>query len=306
MVSVENRMIWAETVIGMNTYVVTGSSGWRGRAIHRLLSQKNKVIGYDLSPGTATSHIGDLADYDKLRHLIEGCDGVFHAAALHAPHVGIRSDYEFEKNNVEGTANVLRATKELGVENFVFTSTTALYGHASKSADRACWITEETTPIPRTIYHRSKIAAETIAQEYASKTLKVTSIRMSRCFPEPVDLMAMYRLHRGIDARDVARAHLASLNSNESNYSVYIVSGKHPFEEEDCEELKVDAAAVIRRRAPALAEAFNGRGWMLPNSIDRVYDSSKAMSKFDWQSQYGFEEVLAQHDRMSPEVLPRA
>ncbi len=287
----------------MNTYFVTGSSGRIGRAIHRLLSEKGNVIGYDLSHSPTTSHLGDLADYDKLRRAIEGCDTIFHAAALHAPHVGMRSDYEFEKTNIEGTANVLRAAKELGVENFVFTSTTALYGHASQSADKACWITEETTPMPKTIYHRSKIAAEAIAQEYASKTLKVTSIRMSRCFPERVDLMAMYRLHRGIDARDVATAHLASL-SNKSDFSVYLVSGKHPFEKEDCEELKADAAAVIRRRAPIIAAAFGARGWELPTSIDRVYDSSKAMSKLAWQSQYGFDEVLAQHDRMSPEVLP--
>jgi UDP-glucose 4-epimerase len=36
---------------------------------------------------------------------------------------------------------------------------------------------------------------------------------MGRCFPEPAPAMALARLHRGIDARDVAEAHALALDT---------------------------------------------------------------------------------------------
>ena len=66
--------------------------------------------------------------------------------------------------------------------------------------------------LPTTIYHATKIAAEDLLS-IASKQggLSVTVLRISRCFPEPAHIMAVYRLHRGIDARDVADAHAGAL-----------------------------------------------------------------------------------------------
>jgi UDP-glucose 4-epimerase len=60
---------------------------------------------------------------------------------------------------------------------------------------------------------------------------------------------------------------------------------------------------VIRRRAPALALAFERRGWPLPASIDRVYDPQRAMQHLGWQPRHGFESVLDQWDRRAPQVL---
>ena len=127
--------------------------------------------------------------------------------------------------------------------------------------DRAAWISEETTPAPRTIYHRTKLRAEALLREASSQTgLGVTVLRMSRCVPEPAPLMAGYRLHRGIDARDVAAAHELALATGDTSFRVYIVSGKTPFQAEDVHALKADARAVIRSRVPALADAFEARG----------------------------------------------
>ena len=52
---------------------------------------------------------------------------------------------------------------------------------------------------------------------------------MSRCFPEPADLMAVFRLTRGIDARDVANAHLCSVEKRLSGFNRFIISGATPF-----------------------------------------------------------------------------
>ena len=288
----------------MAKFSVTGSSGRIGRAIHRLLVESNKVIGCDKSPSSSTAIIGDILDDEILDRCFDGAEAVFHTAALHAPHVNVLPDAEFHRINVDGTEGVFQAAKRAGVKTVIFTSTTALYGYASQQSDRASWVTEETEPLPRTIYHRTKLDAEQIAREYASSSLAVRVIRMSRCFPEPAPLMAVYRLHRGVDARDVATAHYAALNHDAHSFEIYNVSGLTPFAREDGEALKFDAPSVIQEKSPELAALFKIRGWTLPQSIDRVYNSAKAIADLKWSPAYDFNEVFTQLDRQSAEVLP--
>ena len=189
------------------------------------------------------------------------------------------------------------------MRRLVFTSTTALFG---KTLDEgaAAWVTDETEPQPRTIYHRTKLAAEALLRQTADEQFAVRVLRMSRSFPEPADRMALYRLTRGVDVRDVADAHVAALTNGGPVYQNYIISGATPFRKEDCPALATDPAAVVRERAPALMKAFHRRGWSLPASIDRVYVSARAEEALGWRPRYGFDEVLAQLDRNSLEVLP--
>jgi hypothetical protein len=42
----------------------------------------------------------------------------------------------------------------------------------------------------------------------------------------------------------------------------------------------------------------------LPDRIDRVYSSLRAISELGWNPQFGYAEVLAELDRRSSEVLP--
>jgi nucleoside-diphosphate-sugar epimerase len=166
-------------------------------------------------------------------------------------------------------------------------------------------VDETLQPRPRTIYHRSKLAAEAVLQDSAHRLgLAVTALRMSRCFPEPAPQMATYRLHRGIDARDAAEAHALALAHGQPGFRILLVSGATPFLPEDCEALMADAPAVLRLRAPALVQAFEQRGWPLPTCIDRVYSPALAMAQLGWQARHGFEAVLAQADAGAPEVLP--
>jgi UDP-glucose 4-epimerase len=61
---------------------------------------------------------------------------------------------------------------------------------------------------------------------------------------------------------------------------------------------------VLRERCPAICETFESRGWSFPESIDRVYDSSKAQQALKWKPVYGFEEVVNLLDKQISEVLP--
>ncbi|NTE55656.1 NAD(P)-dependent oxidoreductase [Agrobacterium tumefaciens] len=283
--------------------VLTGSSGRVGRAIFRALAGRHDVTGMDRAPFSTTHIVGDFADAALLRSAFEQADAVIHTAALHAPHVGMVPDAEFQRINVEGTRMVAQAAMAAGVPRLVFTSTTALYGR-TVSAGSCTFIDEETPPRPKSIYHRTKLEAERMLEEMAGPHLAVRVLRMSRSFPEPADVMAAYRLHRGVDMRDVADAHVLALTNAGDDFQRYIISATTPFSADDCDSLAKDAASVLRQRTPALAEAFAQRGWTLPATIDRIYSPARAAAGLGWTSRFGFGEVLAQLDRRSLEVLP--
>jgi nucleoside-diphosphate-sugar epimerase len=282
--------------------LLTGSSGRIGRAIFNALSGAHDVVGLDRQPFATTRFVGDVADGPLLREAMAGCEAIIHTAALHAPHVGVVDEREFARVNVDGLWTLLTLAAESGVRTLVYTSTTALYGGAVVPGS---WIDEATEPLPRTVYHRTKLEAETLLENVASPVLRVRVVRMSRCFPEPADVMAAYRLHRGIDVRDVADAHVAALGATERPvFQRYIASGWTPFLRDDVDMLARAPREVLAVRCPALVAAFAQRGWPLPASIDRVYDPGTALRLLGWRSRHGFEEVLAQHDRRSLEVLP--
>ena len=285
--------------------LLTGSSGRIGRAIFGAMAEEHEMVGLDRQPFSTTRFIGDVADARVLREAMSGVEAIIHTAALHAPHVGIVDEAEFARVNLEGLRLLIDLAVERGVRTLVYTSTTALYGDAVEP-DRCTRIDEATVPRPKTVYHRTKLEAESLLEAAAGADLAVRVIRMSRCFPEAADQMAVYRLHRGIDARDVADAHLAALGATGAAFQRYIASGRTPFKPEDADALAREPREVLALRCPALVDAFERRGWPLPRTIDRVYDASAASHGLGWESHYGFEEVLAQHDQRSLEVLPRS
>lgn len=283
--------------------VLTGSSGRIGRAVFAALAGRHDVVGVDRAPSPATAAVGDIADCETMRRILAGADAVVHVAALHAPHVGAVPDAEFRRINVEATRRLAEIAAEEGVARFVFTSTTALYGLAVPE-DGCVWIDEATQPAPRTIYHQTKLEAEQSLEAMAGERFGVRILRMARCFPEPADRMAVYRLHRGIDARDVADAHRLALENGGAAFQRHVVAATPAFRPEDCDELAVDAPPVIERRAPELARAFAARGWTLPARIDRIYASRTAGAELGFEARHGYGAVLAELDRGGPEALP--
>ena len=207
---------------------------------------------------------------------------------------------------MRATGRLLQACLDRRIRRFVFTSTTALYGDAVDDAmalGAAAWIDETVAPRPKTIYHRTKLSAERLVQAAAERgALAGVVLRMSRCFPEPADVMACYRLHRGIDARDVAAAHRWAVEHPPAGFHRFVVSGATPFTKSDLPGLALDAPGVFKVRAPALVAEFERRGWRLPRTVDRVY-ASGTLRSMGWHPEQGFDEVLRQFDAASGDVL---
>jgi UDP-glucose 4-epimerase len=115
----------------------------------------NFFLGHTLPNAQKVKFVnGDLLDSRKLKKNLEGIDVVFHLAAkVTTPFANTDAHY-FEQVNHWGTAELVYAVEESNVKKFIFTSSTSIYGAASKS------VNEETIPNPRTFYGISKLRAE--------------------------------------------------------------------------------------------------------------------------------------------------
>src|SRR6266478_149246 len=104
---------------------------------------------------------GSILDRSKLKELFLGCDCIVHIAAWHGIHEirGERNAYDFFDLNVRGTFEVFEAAVSLGINKIVFISTT--------SVDK-----------PDTLYGRSKILSECIADNYRKyRNINVITLR---------------------------------------------------------------------------------------------------------------------------------
>jgi NAD dependent epimerase/dehydratase len=104
---------------------------------------------------------GDIRDYESVYNSLSGCSAVFHLAAL----IGIPYSYfaplEYIKTNVEGTYNVLQASRKLQIDNIVITSTSETYGSAQYTP-----IDEKHPLVGQSPYSATKIAADQLALSY--------------------------------------------------------------------------------------------------------------------------------------------
>jgi UDP-glucose 4-epimerase len=110
--------------------LVTGAAGLIGSGVARRLAREHDVIGIDLQAGELVEIVEDCGKVADWRHRVGAIDAVIHTAALHAPHVGRRSDDEFRRCNVETTSRLLDFALDAGARRFVLTSTTSLSGQA--------------------------------------------------------------------------------------------------------------------------------------------------------------------------------
>jgi farnesol dehydrogenase len=105
--------------------LVTGGTGYLGAAIVRALAVRGHtpvVFARRASsaalPGVAID--GDIRDLPAVRSAAEGADAIVHAAALVS--IWRARAVEFHEINVGGLHNVLDATRALGIERLVYTS----------------------------------------------------------------------------------------------------------------------------------------------------------------------------------------
>jgi NAD dependent epimerase/dehydratase len=104
---------------------------------------------------------GDIRDFDSVFAAMQGCDTVFHLAALIGIPYSYVSPQAYIKTNIDGTYNVLQAGRQLGVEKIMVTSTSETYGTAQYVP-----IDELHPMVGQSPYSATKIAADQLAISY--------------------------------------------------------------------------------------------------------------------------------------------
>ena len=104
---------------------------------------------------------GDIRDPHGIYTAMKGCDFVIHLAALIAIPYSYHSPDTYLDTNVRGTLNVLQASRDLGVQRLLHTSTSEVYGTA-----RTVPISEDHPLTPQSPYSATKIAADQIALSF--------------------------------------------------------------------------------------------------------------------------------------------
>jgi len=155
------------------TVLVTGGSGYFGSIlVEECLGRGDRVRVLDLNPSDvpgAEYVAGDVRDRDALRAACEGVDLVLNNVAQ----VPLAKDRAlFRSVNVTGTANVLLAARDAGVDKVVHTSSSAIFGIPESNP-----VTEETPGRPLEAYGRAKLDAEWLCRDAASNGLDVSIVR---------------------------------------------------------------------------------------------------------------------------------
>ncbi len=158
--------------------LVTGAGGFIGsHLVERLVelgAHVRAVVRYnsrndwgmlDISPPSVKSRVevcpGDITDPFWTLRTVEGCEVIFHLAALIAIPYSYIAPEQFVAVNCTGTLNLLEAARRLGVEFFVHTSTSETYGTAQFTP-----INEKHPLQGQSPYAASKIGADKLVESY--------------------------------------------------------------------------------------------------------------------------------------------
>lgn len=228
---------------------ITGATGFVGGHVARayaaqgaslrLLTRKSSRLD-SLAGLDAETVVGDLRDPEKLRSALEDCDALVHVAADYR--LWVRDPREMYAANVDGTRELLRLAREVGVPRVVYTSSVATMGFRTDGS-----IVNEDTPVSLAEmighYKRSKFLAEQEAIRAAQAGQHVmilnptTPIGACDIKPTPTGSIIVDFLNKKfpayvdtglnlVDVDEVARMHVVALERGRPGER-YILGGEN-------------------------------------------------------------------------------
>ena len=173
MVGEPSRRSWQGRAV-----LVTGAGGFIGSTlVERLVREGARVRAFvrynsrsdhgrlDDVPVEVLSEVevyaGDLQNPEAVANAVTGCDAVLHLGALIPIPYSYQHPREFVFANVDGTINVLEASRRAGISRLVHVSSSEVYGTAQIAP------IPETHPLnPQSPYAATKVAADQLALSY--------------------------------------------------------------------------------------------------------------------------------------------
>ncbi|MEM7593250.1 MAG: UDP-glucose 4-epimerase GalE [Cyanobacteria bacterium P01_A01_bin.83] len=167
----------------MSKILVTGGAGYIGsHTVKKLGEAGHKVIVYDnLSTGSPSAILygelikGELNNTQLLAQVFaqHKFDVVLHFAASISVPESLTKPLDYYYNNTCNLVNVLQCCQKFEVNQFVFSSTAAVYGEIQESP-----VSESAPTLPINPYGKSKLMSENIIRDYANaSSLKYVILR---------------------------------------------------------------------------------------------------------------------------------
>ena len=169
-------------------YAVTGGAGFIGsHLVKNLVERGNEVIVIDNLNTGKKENIEkiskkidffeiDIRDFSAIENILKNVDGIFHEAALASVQDSFRIPDEFFEVNVNGTENIFKIGKKLGIK-IVYASSSSVYGNPIRIP-----IKESDGKNPFNPYAKTKLEGDKLAEKYAKNGLKVIGLRYFNVF----------------------------------------------------------------------------------------------------------------------------
>jgi nucleoside-diphosphate-sugar epimerase len=159
--------------------LITGSSGFIGSALKRLLEEKGiEVIPFDIKD----SPLDDVRDFSALQSKALGIDGIVHLAAVSRVKIAHENPLECINTNIGGIINVLESVRLIHSDNnfpwVIFGSSREVYGESAILP-----VNESSTRKAINVYGVSKLSGEELCKVYSENYgLKVRVLRFSNVY----------------------------------------------------------------------------------------------------------------------------
>jgi len=148
--------------------LITGGAGFVGShlaerlvADHDIRILDNLTVGSrQYVPADVTFIEGDIRNAETITQAVEDVDVIFHLAALVSVDASIEDPQKSHAINVEGTLNILEASRDANAR-VVLASSAAIYGHPDSTP-----ISETHSAQPNSPYGLEKLALDQYAQQY--------------------------------------------------------------------------------------------------------------------------------------------
>jgi len=246
----------------------------------------------------------DVRDPNGVRTAVEGCEVVFHLAALIAIPYSYHSPDSYVDTNIKGTLNILQACRDFKVEKLLVTSTSEVYGTALYVP-----IDEKHPKQGQSPYSATKIGSDHMAESfYRSFDVPVTIVRPFNTYgprqsaraviptiitqllngKKEIKLGALHPTRDLLFVTDTANAFVEISKSDQTNGQEINIATNNEISIGDIAQQIID---LIDPTAKIITE--NQRLRPEKSEVERLYgDNTKIKELTNWSTNHTLEEGL--------------
>ena len=308
--------------------LVTGGAGFIGsHLVERLLLENEVTVIDNFSSGKREFlapyldnpdflHLeGDVRDAGLAEKAMEGKDMVFHLSANPDVKLGAENTSVHLEQNVLATYNLLEAMRKTGVQRIAFTSTSTVYGEATKVPTP-----EDYGPLlPISLYGASKLSCEALISSYChtfdmqswiyrfanivgergTHGVLVDFIRKLREKPEKLEILGSGKQRKSyLEVKDCVQAMIDVVEHSHDTTNVFNIGSADTVDVTEIADIVVKEMGLSGVQYE-YAGGIDGRGWKGDVKIMQL--SIEKIKKHGWEPRLGSEGAI----RVAVEYLLR-